>query len=143
MRAFIIFLLALRSAGYAGLLEYHHDWVRNSSVAEKSAVCREHKLLLEILRMLTEHDQVDPSGLAGTELLVRRLYLPEVAAGRHCQQPVSNGLDALADTSPKASGSVDVPGMARWFSEHQKSEAFVINQMRLWSDERKVQSKEW
>ena len=93
--------------------------------------------------MLAEYDQVDPIGLAAIELLVRGLYLLEVAADRHCQQPDSDGLDALADASPKASGSVDVPNMARWFSEHQKSEAFVIKQMRLWSDERKVQSKEW
>ena len=84
------FLLALRSAGYSGMLEFHHDWVRNSSVVE---------------------------------------------------HPEFDGLEALAETSTKSTGSANVPSMAKWFSVHQKSEAFVLKQMRLWSEEKKELAK--
>ena len=135
------FLLALRGAGYNGLIEYHHDWVRNSSVAEKSAVCREHKFLLDLFRMLMEYDQVDPSSLAGVELLTRRIYQIEIAVDRNPRQPDFEGLDALVETSTKSSGSVNVPSMAKWFSQHQQSEAFVLKQMRLWAEEKTQKDK--
>ena len=91
--------------------------------------------------MLIEYDQVDPSSLAGVELLVRRIYQLEIAVARNSKQPDFDGLDALAETSTKASGAVNVPSMAKWFGEHQKSEAFVLKQMRLLSEEKKEQSK--
>ena len=135
------FLLALRSSGYFGLVEYHHDWVRNSGVSEKSAVCREHRFLLEVLKALLEFDQLDVSSLAGTELLLRRIFQIEIVVERNARQPDFDGLEALVETSTKASGSANVPSMSKWFSEHQKSEAFVLKQMRLWSDEQEAAKK--
>ena len=132
------FLLALRSFGYSGLVEYHHDWVRNSGVSEKSAVCREHRFLLEVLKALLEVDQLDVSSLAGTELLLRRIFQIEIAVERNARQPDFDGLKALVETSTKASGSASVSSMSKWFSEHQKSEAFVLKQMRLWSEEKRA-----
>ena len=123
------------------MLEYHHDWVRNSAVAEKSALCREHKFLLEVLRMLIEYDQIDPTCLGGVELLVRRIYQLEIAVDRNPKHPEFDGLEALVETSTKSTGSANVPSMAKWFSEHQKSEAFILKQMRLWSEEKKELAK--
>ena len=136
------FLVALRSAGYSGLIEYHHDWVRNSGIGDKSSACREHRLLLEILRMLMEFDQLDVSSLGGTELLVRRIYQIEIAVERNSKQPDFDGLDALLETNLKSSGAINVAGISKWFSEHQKSEAFVLKQMRLWAEEKKEANKD-
>ena len=88
-----------------------------------------------------EYDQIDPSSLAGVELLVRRLYQIEIAVERNPRQPDFDGVDALVETSTKSSGSFNVPSMAKWFSEHQKSEAFVLKQMRLWNEEKKGLAK--
>ena len=136
------FLVALRTAGYSGLMEYHHDWVRNSGIGEKSSVCREHKFLLELLRVEMEFDQLDVSSLGSSELLVRRVYQIEIAVERSPKQPDFDGLEPLLETSLKSSGAVNVVGISKWFSEHQKSEAFVLKQMRLWAEEKKEANKD-
>ena len=88
-----------------------------------------------------DYDQVDPSSLAGMELLTRRIYQIEIAVDRNPRQPDFEGLDALVETSTKSSGSVNVPSMAKWFSQHQQSEAFVLKQMRFWGEEKKEKEK--
>ena len=127
----------LGSAGYAGLSAYHSDWARNSGVGERSGVCREHRLLLELLRTFLETDQVDVSSLAGTELLVRRLFQIELAVERNPRAPDFEGLDALLETTARPGGGINVPSLAKWFSDHQQKEAFALKQFRLASEERR------
>ena len=43
------FLGRMRSAGYLGLSVYHANWLRNSGIRERSAVCREPRFLVGIL----------------------------------------------------------------------------------------------
>ena len=124
------------------MLEYHHDWVRNSNVPEKSAVCREHKFLLEVLRMLIEYDQIDPTCLGGVELLVRRIYQLEIAVDRNPKHPEFDGLEAPVETSTKSTGSATLPTLANWFCVLRNSRALVLGQMSLWSDKQKGQGVE-
>ena len=96
------FLDRMRSAVYAGLLAYHAEWVQNSGIGERSAVCRKLRLLLELLRTLVETGHVDVSSFAGTELMVRRGFPIELAAEQNPWSPDFDSLDALLDTVSSA-----------------------------------------
>jgi hypothetical protein len=135
------FLERMRTAGFLGFLAYHSDWVRNSGVGERSAVCREHRLLLEMLRVMLDIDQLDVSSLASAELLVRRLFQIELAVERNPKTPDFEGLDALLETVAKSSGGVSLPSLSKWFSDHQQKEAFTLKQFRLAAEERKELEK--
>jgi hypothetical protein len=104
-------------------------------------VCREHRLLLEIMRTLLETDQVDISSLAGSELLVRRIFQIELAVERNPRTPDFEGLEALLETIAKPSGGLNVPSLSKWFSDHQQKEAFTLKQFRLAAEERKEAEK--
>jgi hypothetical protein len=129
------FFVALRSSGFSGLSDYHHEWVRNSGIGEKSAICREHKFLLELLRHMFEIDQLDVSSLASAELVVRRIFQIELATKRNPKQPDFAGLDIILETNIDSSGGVVLPGMQKWFTEHQAKEAGTLKQLRLWNEE--------
>jgi hypothetical protein len=129
------FFVALRSSGFSGLSDYHQDWVRNSGIAEKSAICREHKFLLELLRHMFEIDQLDVSSLASAELAVRRIFQIELATKRNPKQPDFAGLDIILETNIDSSGGVVLPGMQKWFTEHQAKEAGALKELRLWNEE--------
>ena len=62
---------AIRALGAGSFLEFHADWVKTSGVGDKSASAREHRFLLDLLRLLVQFDQLDPTCLASAELLVR------------------------------------------------------------------------
>ena len=125
------FLAALRSAGHSGLPKFHSDWVRASSVAVDSTVCREHLFLLEVLHKLFEYDQFDPSSLGGVELLVRRIFQLETAVDCYPRQPGSDGPVAPVAASDELPGSSIGPRMAHSISELRESDAFDLEQRRL------------
>ena len=141
-RTVFVSLLAWRRAGCTELCGDDHVWVRNSSVAEMSAVYRKHKLLLEILRVLIKYDLFGPAGLAGLEQLARRIYQLGIGVDQNYKLPGFDGPYAFADTSTRASRAANVPTKAMRLSKHQSPEAFVPIQTRLWSKHRKKQSKE-
>ena len=64
------------------LVQHHMDFVHKSGVPERGGIAREHHSLTEMLRLLTAHDQLDVSMIAGAELAVRRLYALETAVAR-------------------------------------------------------------
>ena len=114
-----------------GLFAYHSDWVRSSGVGDRSSVCREHRLLLEFLRVMLEVDQLDVSSLVSAELVVRRLFQIELAVDRNPKRPDFEGLDAIIESVARASGGVDIPALSKWFSDHQQKQAFTLKQFRL------------
>ena len=131
------FVERMRTAGYLGFFAYHCDWVRNSGVGDKSAVCREHRLLLELLRLMLEVDQLDVSSLVSAEVLVRRIFQIEIAVERNAKSPDFSGLDAIIESVSRSSGGVEIPALSKWFSEHQQKQAFTLKQFRLADEERK------
>ena len=135
------FLIRIRSAGFVGFLAYHSDWAKASGVGERSAVCREHKLLLELLRIMVETDQVDITSLAGTELMLRRVFQIELAVERNPRSPDFEGLDAIMEVVTKPSGGVHLPELSKWFSDFQQKEAFTLKRFRLAAEERKELDK--
>ena len=98
-------------------------------------------MLLEVLRVFIEVDQVDVSSLAGSELLVRRLFQIELAVERNPRSPDFEGLDALLETIYKPTGGLNVPTLSKWFSDVQQKEAFTLKQFRLAAEERKEIAK--
>ena len=124
-----------------GLFAYHSDWVRNSGVGDRSAVCREHRLLLELLRVMLEVDQLDVSSLVSAELVVRRLFQIELAVDRNPKSPDFEGLDAIIESVARHSGGVEIPALSKWFSDHQQKQAFTLKQFRLAAEERKELNK--
>ena len=130
------FLLAVRAAGQMALLDYHNEWVKSSGVAPGAAHTREHRFILEVLRLLLQYVQVDASSLAGCELLCRRLYQIELAVRKAPKNPDFAGLEFLLETAVDSSGGAVLPSIAKWLGETQHKEAFTLKQMRLWSEEK-------
>ena len=135
------FMLAVRAAGHTSLLEYHNEWVRSSGANEKASFSREHRFLLEVLRLLLQYDQIDGSSLASCELLLRRLYQIELAVRKSPKNPDFEGLEFLVETAVDASGAAVLPSIAKWLGETQHKEAFTLKQMRLWTEERAANDK--
>ena len=135
------FLLALRSAGHTALIDYHNSWVKSSGTAEKAAHTREHRFILEVLRLLLQYDQLECSSLAGAELLLRRLYQIELAVRKSPKAPDYDGLEFLLETAVDTSGAAVLPSIAKWLGETQHKEAFTLKQMRLWTEERAANDK--
>ena len=88
------------------------------------------------MRLLLQYDQLDGSGVAGAELLLRRLYQIELAVRKSPKTPEYDGLEFLLETAVDSSGGVVLPSMAKWLGETQHKEAFTLKQMRLWAEER-------
>ena len=84
---------------------------------------------------------MDPSGLAGAELLTRRVYQTEIAVDRNPRVPDFEGLVALVATSTWSSGLVNVVSMAKWLLQHQQSESLLPKQMRPWAEEKTQKEK--
>ena len=140
-RAVKEYLNSIRQLGAGGFLEYHADWVKTSGVGEKSAAAREHRFLLDLLRLLVQWDQLDPTSLASSELIVRRLVQIEVACKKNPKTPDYSGLEGLLESAVDGSGAAVVPKLSQWLGESQKNEAFVLKQMRLWSEEQSAAKK--
>jgi hypothetical protein len=100
------YLSAIRQLAAGGFLEFHADWVKASGVGEKSSAAREHKFLLDLLRLLD--------------------YA---------------GLESLVESAVDGSRAAIVPKLTQWLGGSHKSEAFVLKQMRLWSEEQAASKK--
>ena len=135
------FLLAIRAAGHTALLDYHNEWVKSSGVNERAAYTREHRFILDVLRLLLQFDQIDGSSVAGCELLLRRMYQIEVACRKSPKAPEFDGLEFLLETAVDNSGGAVLPSIAKWLGEAQHKEAFTLKQMRLWADEKSALDK--
>ena len=134
------FFLGLVSSGQS-LTQHHMDFIRKSGVPERGGVAREHQSLTEVLRLLTVHDQVDVTMLAGGELACRRLYALETAVGRNPKNPDWEGLEHILSSSLTDHGAVNPPKFSAWLAGVQKEEAVVMKQTRLLREERAADAK--
>ena len=135
------YIVAIRALGAGGFLEFHADWIKTSGVGEKSAAAREHRFLLDLLRLMVQYDQLDATCLASGELLVRRVVQIELAVKKNGKTPDYTGLECLMETAVDRSGAAVLPKLSKWIGETQSQEAFVLKQMRLWSEEKTASAK--
>ena len=82
-------------------------------LSDKAAHTREHRLILEVLRLLLQYDHLDGSSLASGELLLRRLYRIELAVRKSPKSPDFEGLEFLLETAVDASGAAVLPSIAK------------------------------
>ena len=139
-RAGRAFMASLRSAGQT-FNSHHTDFVRKSGVAEKSSAAREHRHGHEVLRLITEYDQIDICNSAAAEYVARRMLQIESAVRCNARQPDFEGLDALLDSAVDEGGAAIVAYFSTWVAERQKAEATTLKAGRQWREEKGAADK--
>ena len=134
------FLAGLRTAGFAPML-YAESWERTSGVKLTSAAAREHRTLLEAVRLGLSFDQVDLPATALGEFLLRRLVQVETAVRRAPLSPDYSGLEHMLSTSVDSTGAVVPPEFHKWSVGIIRDDAQVLKQNRLWREEQGHQAK--
>ena len=114
---------------------YHLQWAKNSGVNQHSAVCHEHRNLVESLRLGITKDQIDPSNLMMCELMVRRLVQLEVAVTRNPNNPDYSGLEVLLENPLSEGGAAITRGLDEWVTSRLKERAQIAKQARLFREE--------
>ena len=127
------FLAGLRRAGFAPTL-YTESWERTSGVRASSAAAREHRALLEAVRLGLSFDQLDLPATALSEYLVKRIVQVEKAVKRAPLAPDYGGLEHMLSTSVDATGAVIPQEFDRWSANVMRDEAQVLKQNRLWRE---------
>ena len=95
----------------------------------------------EALRYFVQYDQVDATGLAGLEHMVRRIIMIEMAVNRNPKAPDWEGLEMVVAARVNDTGGVSVPKFMNWVGDQQKTEAQVLKQGRLIREERDADRK--
>ena len=136
----LLFFEGLRAAGLT-LLEHHADWRQKSGIHEKSAVCREHHLITEALRLEVTVDQLDITQLISAEFRVRRMLQIEMAVERSAKAPDFEGLDFMLSSTVSPSGAIVTEKFTEWLTNRQRDQAHIMKQGRLLREERVAESK--
>ena len=129
------FMLALTSSGQT-TVTHHLEFKAACGLPDRGAIAREHHALCEIVRLLTVHDMVDCSMLAGAELLIRRLHSLETAVSRNAKIPDWEGLDHVVSANLTHTGAATAPKFAKWLAATQAEEASIMKNTRLLREER-------
>jgi hypothetical protein len=132
--------LAAVVQGAGNPVSYHSEWVRLSGVAEGSAVCHDHRHLMECLRLGACVDQLDLMNLALTENIVRRIIQIETAVERNPRHPDFTGLGVVEGGVTTDKGAARVPKFREHIAARQKERAQILRHERLYKEE---QEKEW
>lgn len=133
------FLTAIMQ-GAGNPVSYHAEWVRLSGVAEGSAVCHDHRHLMECLRLGACVDQLDIMNLALGENIVRRIIQIETAVERNPRHPDFTGLGVVEGGVTTDKGAARVPKFREHIAARQKEHAQILRHERLYKEE---QEKEW
>ena len=119
------YITAIRAIGAGGFLEFHSDWIKSSNVDKKSAAAWEHRFLLDLLQLLVQFDQLDPTSLASGELVVRRLVQIELAVKKNPKNPDCTGLESLLESAVDGSCAAVMPELSKWLGENQKQKEIL------------------
>ena len=112
-----------------------------SGVAEGCAQAHEHRQLCECFRMALHDDGLDIQNLSAFEQLVRRIIQLEMTVDQNPKHPDFIGLGILIDGTTTAGGAARVPKFSSWISFHQKQQADIYKQRRLYSEELSKEEK--
>ena len=130
----LAFFEALIVAGLT-LIAYHMNWKSKSGVGERSAVCREHFLICDQLRVEVTIDQVDLTQLVGSEYRVRRLLQIELAVERNPKQPDFEGLEIMLTSALAPAGGAATEKFSEWLIARQRDQTQIMKQGRLLREE--------
>lgn len=112
-------------AGCGNPSSYHAEWQRLSGVSESSAVCHDHRLLVEVVRAAACVDQLDLKGLCFAESLIRRAIQLETAVERNPRHPDFSGLAVVEGGVTTGRGNVRVPRFREHIATRQKERVAV------------------
>lgn len=130
--------MGLELAGYYG------QWQRQSGVHPQSGAASEFKNLLELLRHLVVHDQVDVSSLAGAELAARRCLQIQRAVRRSLRHPNFKFLDAMLSSALDETGGGVTSKFDAFVAAEQQDAATILKQQRPRANEQDADRKcEW
>lgn len=110
----------LELAGYCG------HWQRRSGIHSQSGAAAEFNNLLELLRHLIVHDQVEVSNLAGAEFAARRCLQIQRAVRRSPRHPNFDGLDAMLSSALDETGGVVTSRFDAFAAAEQKDAAAIL-----------------
>lgn len=122
---------------------YHTEWQRLGGVAEGSAVCHDHRLLMEVIRAAACVDQLDLKGLCFAEHIVRRAIQLETAVERTLRHPDFSGLAVVEGGVATGRGNVRVPKIWEHIASRQKDRVAVLKHERLYREEQERERKGW
>jgi len=123
------------------LAAYHGHWQTTSGVHPAAGCTIEFKNLLEIMRHLLLHDQVNVGTLAGAELIARRCLQIQRAVRRSARHPNFTGLEAMLSSALDETGGVVTSKFDEFVAKEQKQQAEIMKQHRLWNDEQEHDTK--
>ena len=129
---------SIRAAGLE-ILYFHGAWVTRSGVSPTSAVCIEHRALLQILGLLVSFDQLDVMNVAGVEMLSRRILI--IAVRKSPKTPDFSGLDSMLSHMFDESGGIIASKYDQWVAEEQRAQAQIMKQQRMFNEERATADK--
>lgn len=138
--AIVEFLEGIDATGLE-LAGYYGHWQRQSGIHSQSGAAAEFKKLLELLRHLIAHGQVDVSNLAGAELAARRCLQIQRAVRRSPRHPNFDGLDAMLSSALHETGGVVTSRFDAFVAAEQKDPAAILKQQRLWAGEQQADRK--
>ena len=117
------------------------SWERSSDVKLTSAAAREHRTLLEAVRLGLSLDQLDLPATTLGEFLLRRLVQVETAVRRAPLSSDYAGLEHMLSTSVDSTGAIVPPEFSKWSVGIIRDDAQVLKQNRLWREEQGHQAK--
>ena len=129
------FLEGIDSTGL-DLAGYYGHWQTTSGVHSAAGVAIELKHLIEVMRHLIVHDQVNVGQLAGAEMVARRCLQIQRAVRRSARHPCFDGLEAMMSSALDETGGVVTSKFDEYVAKEQKQAAEIMKQQRLWHDER-------
>ena len=109
----------------AGLttVTHHSQWLDRSEVRAGFGAAREHKNVLEVLRLALQFDQVNPGALACLEYVTRRLVQLETAVRRSPHNPGYTNLEHMLTTTVDTSGAAQTEKFTKWSSDRLPQES--------------------
>ena len=117
------------------LAGFHDFWVRHSGVFPESAAAHTHRALCSVLIHMISFDQLNVPALGSGEAVCRHLLRIERAVKRNPKAPDFTGLDIMTQSRLDAGGALLAGDFSKWTAEEHKSEAFILKQMRLITEE--------
>ena len=110
-------------------------WEIKGGIKPTSGIAREHRLLFDILRLFQTYDQFNLLNSAGVEAACRRIIIIQRAVRKNPKAPDFTGLDQFLQSSFDETGGILTSEFDKYMAETQKTNAMVLKQTRLWSEE--------
>ena len=133
-------LSGIRQAGHE-IATYDAFWAQRAGIPRNSAVAHAHRNVCSALSFLQAYDQLDVSNCAAAEFLGRWALMIEAAVRKNPKVPSFQGLESYLSHATDENGGVITAEFTKFIADEQKSEAQVLKQMRLHSEEQAASAR--